>query len=70
MLAGAGKRKAMKKAVVASPQTVRLDRAKQRSAKTAAKKARLTFEGRTTRVSGHLLASGKRAQARRDKRGR
>jgi hypothetical protein len=55
---------------VAAPQAIRFDRAKQRSVKTAAKKARLTFEGRTTRVSGHVLASGKRAQARRDKRGR
>jgi len=63
-------RKVAKRPVVASPQAIRFDRAKQRSAKTAAKKARLTIEGRTTRLGGHVLASGKRAQARRDKRGR
>ena len=64
------KRIGAKKPVVASAQAIRIDRTKQRAAKAAAKKARLTVGGRTTRLSGHLLASGKRSQARRDKRGR
>ncbi len=64
------KRMGAKKPVVASAQAIRIDRTKQRAAKAAAKKARLTVGGRTTRLSGHLLASGKRSQARRDKRGR
>lgn len=58
------------KTPVAAAQAIRFDRTKQRTAKAAAKKARLTVGGRTTRLGGHLLASGKRSQARRDKRGR
>jgi hypothetical protein len=62
------RKNAVKKASAA--QAVRFDRASQRGAQAAAKKARLTVGGRTTRLSGHLLASGKRAQARRDRKGR
>jgi hypothetical protein len=51
-------------------QTVRLDFAQQRSARTAATSGRLKTKGITTRRAGHTLAAGKRAQARRDKRAR
>jgi len=64
----AAKKNAVKKAGAA--QSLRFDRTNQRAAQAAAKKARLAVGGRTTRLSGHLLASGKRAQARRDRKGR
>jgi hypothetical protein len=51
-------------------QAVRFDRSKQRSARAGAKQARLALKGVSTRRGGHVLASGKRAQARRDKRSR
>lgn len=50
--------------------SIRPDRAKQRSARAGAAHARLAIKGVSTRRSGHVLASGKRAQARRDKRSR
>lgn len=57
-------------AVAAAPQAIRFDRSGQRSARTKAKTARLAIKGVSTRRGGHVLASGKRAQARRDKRAR
>ena len=45
-----------------------LDRAKQRSALTAAKAGRLKLEGANTRRLGHTVARGKRQQAKRDGR--
>jgi hypothetical protein len=51
-------------------QAVRLDFSQQRSARAAATSGRLKTKGITTRRAGHTLASGKRAQARRDKRAR
>ena len=47
---------------------IRFDAAKQRSARTAAKNSRLKMEGLATRRASHTIASGKRSQARRDKR--
>ena len=64
------KRLARKQAAKKAGQQVRFERTSQRAAEAAAKKARLTVSGRTTRLGGHLLASGKRAQARRDRKGR
>lgn len=64
------KRLARKQAAKKAGQQVRFDRTSQRAAQAAAKKARLSVSGRTTRLGGHLLASGKRAQARRDRKGR
>ena len=64
------KRLARKQAAKKAGQQVRFDRTSQRAAQASAKKARLTVSGRTTRLGGHLLASGKRAQARRDRKGR
>jgi hypothetical protein len=52
----------------AAVQAVRFDVAKQRSAHTSAKNSRLKMEGLATRRAGHTIASGKRSQARRDKR--
>ena len=52
----------------AAVQAVRFDVAKQRSARTAAKNSRLKMEGLATRRASHTIASGKRSQARRDKR--
>jgi hypothetical protein len=49
-------------------QAVRFDSAKQRSAATLAKKSRLKVGGLATRRGSHIMAAGKRAQARRDKR--
>jgi len=57
-------------ATVGAAQAVRFDRSKQRSARAGAKQARLALKGVSTRRGGHVLASGKRAQARRDKRSR
>ncbi|MFM8702869.1 MAG: hypothetical protein ACKOHG_03210 [Planctomycetia bacterium] len=52
----------------AAAQAVRFDNAKQRSAATLAKKSRLKVGGLATRRGSHVMAAGKRAQARRDKR--
>ena len=52
----------------AAVQAIRFDAAKQRSARTAAKNSRLKMEGLATRRASHTIASGKRSQARRDKR--
>lgn len=41
----------------------------QRAARTRAKQSRLAESGMTTRVRGQIAASGKRAQARRDRKG-
>ncbi len=43
--------------------------ADQRRAMTAAKKSRVVRSGKTTRTLGHVVARGKRAQARRDSKG-
>jgi len=74
----AGARRRPRAPVVASlgtslgavPQAIRFDRSQQRSARAKAKHARLAIKGVSTRRGGHTLASGKRAQARRDKRPR
>jgi len=52
----------------AAVQAIRFDATKQRSARTAAKNSRLKMEGLATRRASHTIASGKRSQARRDKR--
>jgi hypothetical protein len=52
----------------AAAQAVRFDNAKQRSATALAKKSRLKVGGLATRRGSHVMAAGKRAQARRDKR--
>lgn len=52
----------------AAVKSTKLDRSGQRSAKAAAKAARLDKSGVNTRTLGHISASGKRSQARRDKR--
>lgn len=52
----------------AAAQAIRYDGGKQRSARTAAKNARLKVEGQATRKGSHVIAAGKRSQARRDKR--
>jgi len=52
----------------AAAQAIRYDGVKQRSARTAAKNARLKVEGQVTRKGSHVIAAGKRSQARRDKR--
>lgn len=51
-------------------QAIRFDRSKQRSARAEAAQSRLVRKGVSTRRAGHVLASGKRAQAKRDKRSR
>jgi hypothetical protein len=51
-------------------QQVRFDVTKQRSAKASATAARLKFDGKVTRRTGHTLAAGKRRQAARDQRSR
>jgi hypothetical protein len=51
-------------------QPVRFDVTKQRSAKASATAARLKFDGKVTRRTGHTLAAGKRRQAARDQRSR
>jgi len=51
-------------------QLVRLDRSKQRSAQTAAKASRIKRGGQGTQRLGHVAASGRRAQRRRDIRSR
>lgn len=52
----------------AGAQAVAFDRAKQRSAVTAAKAGRLKLEGANTRRLGHTVARGKRQQAKRNGR--
>lgn len=54
----------------AAAQPIRLDGSKQRSARTAAKAKRIAIEGAKTRRSAHVVATGKRNQARRDGRKR
>ena len=51
-------------------QLVRLDRSKQRSAQTAAKASRIKRGGQGTQRLGHVAASGRRTQRRRDIRSR
>ena len=51
-------------------QHIAFDAVKQRKARTAATVARLKFDGQITRRGGHMLARGKRSQARRDGRTR
>ncbi len=62
------KRKVAPAKAAAAAQAIRFDVAKQRSARTAAKNSRLKMEGLATRRGSHVMAAGKRAQARRDKR--
>ena len=57
-------------AAVAAQKKFKFDVAGQRSARTAASAARLKFDGAKTRRGGHLAASVKRSQARRDGRPR
>jgi hypothetical protein len=52
----------------AAVQAIRFDATKQRSALSSAKKARLKVGGLATRRGSHIMAAGKRSQARRDKR--
>lgn len=69
---GGTKRAAAKSAAVPpakGTQAVRFDVAKQRKAKASATAARLRLDGKATRRGGHALASGKRRQAARDRRG-
>jgi hypothetical protein len=54
----------------AGNQAIQFDRAKQRSAATAAKARRLAVQGLDTRRSGHAAARVKIKQAKRDQRGR
>lgn len=54
----------------AGAQALRVDGAKQRSARTAAKAKGFATEGSKTRRTAHLIATGKRNQARRDGRKR
>jgi hypothetical protein len=51
-------------------QPLRFDVTKQRSAKASATAARMKFDGKVTRRTGHTLAAGKRRQAARDHRSR
>jgi hypothetical protein len=55
-------------ALTPGAQAVAFDRAKQRSAVTAAKAGRLKLEGANTRRLGHTVARGKRQQAKRNGR--
>ncbi|MFM7206231.1 MAG: hypothetical protein ACKO4T_06155 [Planctomycetaceae bacterium] len=68
--AGAARKKSVAPSALVAQPKVGYDAAKQRSAKASAKAARLKFDGATTRRGGHVLASTKRAQARRDGRRR
>lgn len=51
-------------------QAIRFDKAKQRSALTAAKAGRVKMQGLDTQRVSHIAARGRRAQARRDMRSR
>jgi hypothetical protein len=62
------KRKLPPAKAAAAAQAVRFDASKQRSALSSAKKARLKVGGLSTRRGSHIMAAGKRSQARRDKR--
>ena len=62
------KRKLPPAKAAAAAQAIRFDGTKQRSALTSAKKARLKVGGLSTRRGSHIMAAGKRSQARRDKR--
>lgn len=64
----ASKKRKLPPAKAAAAQAIRFDGAKQRSALTSAKKARLKVGGLSTRRGSHIMAAGKRSQARRDKR--
>ena len=55
---------------LAGNQSIRFDKAQQRSAVAAAKARRLAVEGLDTRRSGHAAARVRMKQARRDQRGR
>ena len=55
---------------LSTTQAIQFDRAKQRSALTAAKAGRIKQEGLGTRRLGHAASRGKRTQARRDTRSR
>jgi hypothetical protein len=62
------KRKLPPAKAAAAAQAVRFDATKQRAALTSAKKNRLKVGGLATRRGSHIMAAGKRSQARRDKR--
>jgi hypothetical protein len=66
--AASKKRKLPPAKAAAAAQAIRFDGAKQRSALTSAKKNRLKVGGLATRRGSHIMAAGKRSQARRDKR--
>ncbi|MFM8735472.1 MAG: hypothetical protein ACKOC8_09790 [Pirellulales bacterium] len=67
---GKNVKKLLAPATRAAQRQLSFDTAGQRRAKTAGKKARIHLKGITTRRGGHVLASTKRAQARRDGRSR
>lgn len=52
-----------------APKSVAVSKSAKRQAVTAAKQARVVSSGKTTRLRGHVSASGKRSQARRDAKG-
>jgi hypothetical protein len=62
------KRKVPPAKATAATQAIRFDGAKQRAAKATAKQARLKVGGLATRRGSHIMAAGKRSQARRDRR--
>lgn len=62
------KRKLPPAKAAAAAQAIRFDGVKQRSASTSAKQARLKVGGLATRRGSHVMAAGKRSQARRDRR--
>jgi hypothetical protein len=66
--AASKKRKLPPAKAAAAAQAIRFDGAKQRSALTSVKKNRLKVGGLVTRRGSHIMAAGKRSQARRDKR--
>lgn len=73
--AAARSKKASRRVTAGLPTTpavelVLFDRAKQRTATTAAKASRITRSGQGTQRLGHMAASGRRAQRRRDIRSR
>jgi len=73
--AAARSKKASRRVTAGLPTTpavelVRFDRTKQRTAATAAKASRITRSGQGTQRLGHMAASGRRAQRRRDIRSR
>jgi hypothetical protein len=68
--AGKKQKRPVAPAAVTAQKPLKFDVAGQRSARMAATAARLKVEGAKTRRGGHLKASGKRSQARRDGRTR